>query len=157
MSLLNDGLPAECQMRLQTYYALSACRVFLGCREANLTPFHSAEPSVLIVEDHALIALDLQEMLHKCRARATMIAYSVKDALMLLSGQRFDVAFLDLQLVDGDSFPVAIALAQLNTPFAFSTGYQTLNMLPVELQNRPVIYKPYQERDVESVLKQMLQ
>ena len=119
--------------------------------------FQGAELTVLIVEDQALIALDLQVILQNCGVTATVIAYSAKGALALLAGQGFDVAFLDLQLEDGDSFPVALALAQINTPFAFSTGYQTLNMLPVELQDRPVIYKPYLERDVENVLKQMLQ
>lgn len=122
-----------------------------------MTSLTGAEPSVLIVEDQVLIALDLQVMLHNCGASATVIAYSVKNALSLLAGQRFDAAFLDLRLDDGDSFPVAIALAELSVPFAFATGYQDVNMVPVELQSRPVIYKPYHESDVASVLKQLLQ
>ena len=114
-------------------------------------------PSVLIVEDHALIALDLQAMLQNYAACAVVVAYSVKTALTMLSTQSFDVALLDLRLEDGDSFPVAKALLQLGVPFAFATGYQSLSMLPVELQSMPVISKPYSERDVERVLTQLLQ
>lgn len=121
-----------------------------------MTTYQGAGPSVLIVEDHALIALDLEVMLQNCGALSTVVAYSAEGALTLLKRQRFDVAFLDLQLEDGDSLPVAKMLAELKVPFAFSTGYQTLNMVPDELQDRPVIFKPYNERDVENVLKQLL-
>ncbi len=112
--------------------------------------------SVLVVEEHALIALDLETMLLDLGAGQVTIANSVEHALHLVATQTFDAAFLDVWLGEKISIPVAVALRDKGVPFAIATGYDTAIDIPAEFRTGPHISKPYKVQDVSGVWKALV-
>ena len=78
---------------------------------------------VLVVEDEALIALDLCLVLEDLGCRPVGPAASVGAALDLLRGAFPDAALLDENLGTTLVTPVAEALAQRDVPFAIVSGH----------------------------------
>ena len=107
--------------------------------------------SVLLVEDHALIALDLETMLLDLGAGQVTIATTANQALDLIAAQIFDVAFLDVRLGDAASLPVAIALRDKGIPFAVASGYDTTVDISEPFKTAPLISKPYSKDDIAAV------
>ena len=114
-------------------------------------------PLVLVVEDHALIALDLETMLLDLGAGHVTIATTVNQALHLVATQKFDAAFLDVRLGESTSLPVAIALRGKEIPFAITTGYDTVTDIPAEFQTGPHIAKPYNAQAIADVWKVLVE
>ncbi len=84
----------------------------------------SAPLRVLVVEDSALIAMDLEAILAAAGHTVIGPATSVAEALPLAAGDHVDVALLDVDL-DGELVtPVAETLRARGIPFAFSTGFE---------------------------------
>jgi CheY-like chemotaxis protein len=82
-------------------------------------------PSVLVVEDEALIGLMLEEMLDLLGYRMVGPAATTDEAIRLAHAARIDLAILDINLGrDGDSRSVAEMLKCRGIPFAFVTGYE---------------------------------
>ena len=98
--------------------------------------------SVLVVEDEALIAMDLQALLEEAGYRVVGPANSTHTAMALLDGQTPDVALLDVNLGGSDVFGVANALAERKTRLIFLTGH-TVQKLPPVHRHRPLVAKPY--------------
>jgi CheY-like chemotaxis protein len=99
--------------------------------------------NILVVEDEALIAMDLQMLLEDAGYRVIGPANSTAAALELLDGEEQpDVALLDVNLGRSDVFGVANALADRNTQFIFLTGH-TAQKLPPVYRHRPMVTKPY--------------
>jgi DNA-binding response OmpR family regulator len=102
--------------------------------DANLADKH-----VLIVEDDAIIAQDLEGHLGDAGATA-VLAKTSEEALSLLGSTRFDAAILDVHLKDGNSYAIADALRLQNTPFVFLSGYLTIRVGYTDI---PFLPKPY--------------
>ncbi len=102
----------------------------------------SANPSVLVVEDEALIAMDLQALLEEAGYRVLGPANSTAAAMALLDGNEPDVALLDVNLGRSDVFGVANELANRKTKLIFLTGH-TAQKLPQAHRHRPLVAKPY--------------
>jgi CheY-like chemotaxis protein len=98
--------------------------------------------SVLVVEDEALIAMDLQALLEEAGYRVLGPANSSAAAMALLAGQDPDVALLDVNLGRSDVFGVANELATRKTELIFLTGH-TAQKLPPAHRHRPLVAKPY--------------
>ncbi len=121
----------------------------------------TAEPlqgvRVLLVEDEALVAMLMEDMLtdHGCSIVAT--APRLDEALAHAEdlALQFDVAVLDLNLAGESTFAVASALENRNIPFAFATGYGA-GGLPPEWRGRPTLQKPFTAGDVVSALTKAL-
>src|SRR5215470_16925662 len=78
---------------------------------------------ILLVEDEALIALMIRDLLQEVGATVIGPAGTVAEALTLVASERLDGAILDYRLPDGTSRAVADALAARNVPFFFASGY----------------------------------
>jgi len=63
----------------------------------------TAPLSVLIVEDEALLAMDLESMIEDAGHRVVAEAASLHDVADLPGDCRFDLAFVDIQLARGTS------------------------------------------------------
>src|ERR1700704_5862146 len=98
--------------------------------------------TVLIVEDEALIAMDLQSLLEDAGYRVLGPANSTAAAMALLDGDEPDVALLDVNLGRSDVFGVANELATRKTKLIFLTGH-TVQKLPPDHRHRPLVAKPY--------------
>ena len=125
----------------------------LEFRVADIDLQPAAGLSILVVEDHVLIALDLETMLLDLGAGQVTIANSVDQALQLIAMTDFDAALLDVRVGGTTNIPIATALRDKGVPFAFATGYDTKNAIPEEFQDCSLIAKPYQEQDVGDVIR----
>ena len=110
---------------------------------------------VLVVEDEMLVLLMIEDMLTDLGCEAVTTAATVKQAVALIDTQRFDVAMLDMNLNGKKTYSVADLLAAQGVPFAFSTGYSGHNM-DDGYRARPVLRKPFMERDLAEILKRLL-
>jgi CheY-like chemotaxis protein len=78
---------------------------------------------VLLVEDEAIIALDLAALLTDLGAVVVGPAHSVANALELLHEGKIDCAVLDVNLDGEPVYPVARALETRRIPFVFVTAH----------------------------------
>jgi CheY-like chemotaxis protein len=108
---------------------------------------------VLIVEDEALVAMLLEDMLIDAGYVVSGTASAIAQALEFVvdAAADFDIAILDVNLRGKPIFPVAEALAEAGKPFVFATGYGA-GSLPEAWRDRPTLQKPFGAGDVERVL-----
>ena len=111
--------------------------------------------SVLVVEDEALIAMDLQALLEDAGYRVVGPANTTAAALALLSGGDPDVALLDVNLGRSDVFGVANELANRKTKLIFLTGH-TAQKLPPAHRHHPLVAKPYLPHVLLQAVRQAL-
>lgn len=109
---------------------------------------------VLIVEDEAIIAMDLEMMLEDEGCEVVATVSTVARALEQVGAQQIDCALLDINLGHEQVFPVADELARKGIPFALLSG-QTKGAVPPAHLNRPALPKPYLKKDVLRILAQL--
>lgn len=83
--------------------------------------------SILVVEDEALIAIDIEIMLEDNGYRVFGPAGSIESALRLLEDVRPDVAMLDLNIRGRSVAPVAQRLQDLRIPFVIASAYNSFD------------------------------
>jgi CheY-like chemotaxis protein len=110
---------------------------------------------VLVVEDEMMIAMLIEDMLDEFGCRLVGPATSVPRALELIASESIEVAILDLNLDGKDTYAIADALQRRNVPFIFATGYGSAG-LRQEYEDRPVLQKPFQQKDLETALADAL-
>ncbi len=121
----------------------------------------TAEPlqgvRVLLVEDEALVAMLMEDMLADQGCSVVATAPRLDEALAHAQDLtlEFDVAVLDLNLAGENTFSVAQALEKRSVPFVFATGYGA-GGLPPEWRGRPTLQKPFTAGDVTAVLAKTL-
>ncbi|MDA9491200.1 response regulator [Bradyrhizobium sp. CCBAU 11361] len=106
---------------------------------------------VLLVEDDALVAMSIEDMLGDLGCTVSAQAGSLAEALDKARAGRFEVALLDVSLNGKQVFPVAEYLSQQGIPFAFASGYGRAG-LPEGFRNRPVVPKPYKLEELSAAL-----
>lgn len=113
-------------------------------------PSHAA-PRVLLVEDNALIALDLEDTLLDAGFEVVGPVQSLEKA-MDRAGESFDAAVLDIGLNDQHVFPVADILCERGVPFMFLSGYDR-DVVPSKHAARPFLQKPCSFRTIAAMLR----
>jgi CheY-like chemotaxis protein len=104
----------------------------------------------LIVEDEALVALMMEDMLTDLGCEIVGSAATVAAALELADHVTVDVGLLDLNLGGELSYPVATAFARRGVPIIFATAYATCRL--GDDWNRPVLRKPFTEYQLAHAL-----
>lgn len=99
---------------------------------------------ILLVEDEALIAMEIEMAIEDCEAQVVGPAASVDQGLELVDtvGKEIDVAILDVDLHGLEVFPVASRLKELGVPFLFHTGHGRQRELNALFDDAPVCSKP---------------
>lgn len=110
---------------------------------------------VLIVEDEALIAMLLEEMLADRGFHVAGVAATLEEGEQLADKLDIDAAILDVSLNGSTVFPVAEKLNARNVPFVFTTGYGEAG-LPNQWSDRPVFTKPYDITELTEALAQLV-
>ena len=111
--------------------------------------------SVLVVEDEALVAIELASLLQGSGYRVLGPASTVQQALALLEDERPDAALLDLNLGSERVTAVAIELKSRNVPFVLVTGFADVR--EPELRFAPMLRKPVSDDgEVRRLLEAML-
>jgi len=96
---------------------------------------------ILVVEDEALILLDLEQTLAEAGVETVLAASTVADALKMVDMGEPDAAILDLHLGrDGWSYDVAHRLKEKGVPFVFSSG--TVEVAD-GFHDVPLVLKPF--------------
>lgn len=117
----------------------------------------AADPSVLILEDQILIALDLEAMLADEGLSRVITTSSARQAMAQIEVQAPELAILDINLGPTTSFSVAAELRKRAVPFVFATGYGENAQLPEDLAGVPIVRKPYSRNTIVSALTALLQ
>lgn len=116
----------------------------------------NAPARILVVEDEALVAFALEEMLMDFGYAVVGPAPSVDSAMKLVAAEKIDAAILDVNLGGESIEPVAGALAAGDVPFVFTTGYTNASALPTGFKDRPALNKPYQPEALRDAVARLL-
>ena len=110
---------------------------------------------VLIVEDDALLALDIADQMTDAGFEVVGPATSVAKALRLLAEAGCDAAVLDVNLGDETGAPVALELKARGTPFVVLSGYSS-EQHPAAFQGAPFLSKPARMDVLVTMLRKWL-
>jgi CheY-like chemotaxis protein len=110
---------------------------------------------ILVVEDEMLVLMMIEDMLADHSCEQVTVAATTQQALALIGAQDFDAAMLDMNLGGAMTYSVADALGVRGVPFAFSTGYSG-HEIRDGYRDRPVLKKPFEDRDLLKILLRML-
>ncbi|MFZ5962417.1 response regulator [Thalassococcus sp. BH17M4-6] len=97
--------------------------------------------SVLVLEDEAIVAMDLAAELEDAGWRVIGPAGSIAEADRLIEVEMPDTAVLDVNLSGAQSFDLAARLRARGCPVLFLTGYAE-GSLPDHLSDTPIVSKP---------------
>jgi CheY-like chemotaxis protein len=106
------------------------------------SPASSSRRRVLLVEDEAMIAMLVEDMLEDLGHELVTVASRLDAALAAAKTGAIDVAILDLNLGGVLTYPVADALAERGIPFVFATGYGSSGLKDA-YADRPALQKPF--------------
>ena len=96
---------------------------------------------VLVVEDDALMAIDLADQLEEAGFDILGPAMNVTEALEILSAIDCDTAVLDINLGQETSEEVARQLTLRGVPFIALSGYSN-DQYPAAFKDAPSLVKP---------------
>jgi DNA-binding response OmpR family regulator len=109
---------------------------------------------VLVVEDEALLAETLCDLLLGAGCQPVGPAANVAIALSLVETSRIDAAILDVRLIDEMSYAVAYALRERGIPLMFLTVSERRH-LPVDLSDEILIAKPFKAPQLIETVRRM--
>jgi two-component SAPR family response regulator len=110
---------------------------------------------VLVVEDEAMIALLVEDMVLEFGSEVVGPAAKFDEAMKLAREAEIDAAILDVNLGGQVIFPVAAALEERGIAFIFATGYGT-NALPARYRASPTLPKPFTYEKLATELRKIL-
>ena len=110
---------------------------------------------ILVVEDVALLAETLCDLLMDAGFLPVGPAATVDAALRLVETTSIDAAILDIRLFDELSFPVAYALRKRHIPFLFLTAHRQYD-LPLDLRSSPLFEKPFNWPALQTGLHELI-
>ena len=124
--------------------------------DAAVPPGKSRGRRILVVEDEALVALQLQEDLESDGHHVVGPARCLEQGISLALNEDIDAALVDVSLGRETSAPIADQLLARNIPFAFATGYADGSMLPEHLRAVPRLSKPYALAEVRRLVQSLV-
>ncbi len=112
---------------------------------------------LLVVEDEAMVAMLVEDMLGELGCVVVEVAPSVKKAVAIASASEIpiDGAVLDVNVGGEKVFPVADALAARGIPFVFATGYGH-SALEGPYAGHELIAKPFRLNGLRQALSNWL-
>src|SRR5262249_34262961 len=111
---------------------------------------------LLVVEDDAILLMELEEVLEAAGAEIVGPCRTVKDALATVERARISAAVLDLRLGNETVAPVARQLGRRGTPFFFYTGQMSCDPALEEWRGCKVVAKPAQAQSIVSAVVDLL-
>jgi len=109
--------------------------------------------SILIVEDEAIIAMDLTMALEDVGAEVTSTG-TLKHALLLVEHDGLSAAILDHGLKDGDSSLLSKRLKERGVPFLIYSGHSDAEAVK---QGVPVVSKPASHEVLVAAVEVLIQ
>ncbi len=114
--------------------------------------------NILIIEDEALIAMDLQALVEGLGHEVQAVARTKTEAVALARQRRPGLILADIQLADGSSGVDAVndLLKSFEVPVIFITAYPERFLTGTRPEPAFLITKPYQPAMVSAVISQAL-
>src|ERR1051325_11680309 len=114
-------------------------------------------PQILVVEDEAITAMDMERRLIRLGYRVPAVAGSAREALLLASETHPDLVLMDIQLGGGpDGITAAEELGErLDLPVTYVTAYADDATLARARSTSPYgfLIKPFDERELHAVIQ----
>ena len=110
---------------------------------------------VLVLEDSLIIAMEAEDILRLAGVENIDIVGSVEQARAAIAAQTYDFALLDVNLGEGMSFGFARHLVDTGIPFGFVSGYSDTTDFPADLQQVPLLVKPFDEGAMRDFLAKL--
>lgn len=109
---------------------------------------------VLVLEDEAMIAAMVEEMLTDLGAVVIGPVGTIERGLSLANEEQLDAALLDVNIRSARVDPVAAILVSRGVPIVFATGY---GQSAVDRSTQaPILEKPYTQEKLASALNEAL-
>ena len=100
---------------------------------------------ILIAEDEAMIALDLESVLQDLGCEIIGPVADVADLLQQFEAHHPDGALLDINLRGKQVFAVLPRLIQQGVPVIITSGYDDVTLIPQDFRELPRISKPFNQ------------
>lgn len=113
-----------------------------GLKPLGLKQDSGLEMRILVVEDEALIALQLEMEIEDIGHTVAGTCMNLPECLQFIEGTEIDGAILDVDLRGVDVFPAAEKLRQKNIPFVFHTGHGNKHQIEERFPRSTVFKKP---------------
>jgi light-regulated signal transduction histidine kinase (bacteriophytochrome) len=169
LSLLERAIPHECGGEARISFEDGGLRLTLWLpaeavrRAATAEPAPAEEPTapakainagrrVLVLEDNAVLATELESMLRGLGATTVIVGATTTFGRQQLQSRTFDVAVLDANLRAGKSFELARAIRAAGIPVVIVSGYDAAQIVPDDLTDLPWLTKPIGAADLSRVL-----
>jgi len=110
---------------------------------------------VLIIEDEALVAMLIEDMLVDLGHEVVGVGGRVQHALRLAQEAECDLAIIDLNLNGERTNAIAQALATRGVPFIFATGYGPAGV-DADWRSVPVLQKPFEAHQLRAAISAAL-
>jgi PAS domain S-box-containing protein len=107
---------------------------------------------IAVVEDEALVAMVMCDMLSELGYSVVGPFSNTSDALAVVRSGRIDAAILDVNLGNELAYEVADELKRNAIPFAFVTGYGT-DDLESRFRGIPVFQKPVEKQTLQAIFQ----
>lgn len=109
----------------------------------------------LIVEDEAMVAMLIEDMLAELGCEVVAVAGKLAPAIEKAGGLQIDFAVLDINLAGQMTYPVADILLARGVPFLFATGYGGTGLAEGYGQ-APTVQKPFATHVLRAALEKLL-
>jgi DNA-binding response OmpR family regulator len=110
-------------------------------------------PTILLVEDEPLIALDVEDALTALGVTVRLARSIAEARLSLAAVPAPQLVLLDVVLPDGRSFDLAREILGMGVPLVFLTGYD--QGIPEELNEVMVVDKPFSTDALVAVVRRL--
>jgi DNA-binding response OmpR family regulator len=106
---------------------------------------------VFVVEDEIVIAMMVEGMLEDLGHQVAGLATRAVQAEAMAGSVDADLAVLDINLGQGNSFPAARVLRERGVKLVFASGYGSPG-LDEAFRNEVIIRKPFEARDLANAI-----
>jgi DNA-binding response OmpR family regulator len=111
---------------------------------------------VLVIEDDALLLMELEAILNEAGAEVVGVCRTVADGVAAAQQDGITAAVLDVRIGRDTIAPVARQLARRGTPFMFYTGQLGSDAAIAEWPNRTVVAKPAPAHTIVAAVADLL-
>ena len=110
---------------------------------------------VLIIEDEALIAIELSDIVEGNEGQVVGPFRTNREALSLLDIESVDAAILDLNIADGEVTPTARRLIAAGVPILVCTAGTLPRAMREQWPDLPIHRKPVRARSLVNTLSEL--
>lgn len=112
--------------------------------------------TILVVEDKALLAMELKDILVRAGFHVAGPHRTVESALADIARRMPDAALLDVNLGENTSEPIAARLREAGAPFAFVSGYSATPRDDAWMNGAAWLTKPIDEYEVVRIAEKLI-